>query len=477
LLNAPPDTTTFTNDPPSITGFDNNGAQLDVSPGLRADYEETVELLAASVVADPARMTQLMPGGVMPSGAADARAFITSFGERAFRRPLNPAEVELYLGLFQQAPGLYPELDAISGGVQLTLTAMLQAPQFVYRVENAGKLGAGGFELSDYEVASRLSYSLWDSMPDAALFAAAKSGQLRTPEQIGAQAQRMLQDPRAARKLNEFHSQLLELEHYDSIHPVGLPEQIGLAMRGETERFVHDALVVQPGSLRTLLTANYSFVNADLAAIYGLAGNYGPDFVRAELDPAQRSGLLTQAGFLAARAGDTAPILRGVFINQKFLCSDLPPPPVFTPPKMTGVTRRERVDSITGFGTCGESCHARLINPAGFPLEYFDNAGRYRIIDSGNPIDGMAEYPFSDGMQAYNGPIEWSQTVASSREAHECYVRHWLEFGFGRAFAAGDWPLVRRVAAVSRESDLPVTQLLVQLVQSPSFRMRAVEGP
>jgi hypothetical protein len=248
-------------------------------------------------------------------------------------------------------------------------------------------------------------------------------------------------------------------------------------MRQETERFVHDAVVDNPGSLRSLLTANYSYVNKDLAAIYGITGAFGADLVKANLDPTQRAGLLTQSGFLASRSGDTAPILRGVFINQKILCTELPPPPVFTPPKMSGTTRRERVNSITGLGTCGETCHARLINPAGYPLETFDNVGKFRTMDNGKPVDASAAFTFGDGMKSYNGAIEWSKTVAESREAHECYVRHWLEFGFGRAFTDGDAPLVRRVAADSRDKNLSVKQLLVELVQSPSFRIRAVETP
>jgi hypothetical protein len=205
--------------------------------------------------------------------------------------------------------------------------------------------------------------------------------------------------------------------------------------------------------------------------LYGLSGNFGSELVRADLDASQRAGLLTQPGFLIYRSGDTAPILRGVYINLKFLCADLPPPPVFTPPTLKGDTRRERIESITGKGTCGEGCHATMINPAGYPLEYFDNAGRYRTQDNGHPVDGHASYTFSDGTTAaYATPIEWARVLASSAQAHACYVRHWLEFGFGRAYAEGDRPLIERVAAASRDAHMPVKQVLLQLVQSPTFR-------
>jgi hypothetical protein len=514
VLDALPDVTGFTNDAPSATGFDNTGGELDVSPGLWQDYEETIEALADQIGGDAARVAKLLPAGLAASGDARAKGFVTGFGERAFRRPLTTTETDLYTALFKQGTTLVPGRDELSAGVQVSVEAMLQSPQFIYRIEGAGKKASDGkTPLTDYEIASRLSYALWDSMPDAALLAAAKAGQLHEAAQIASQASRMLMDRRAADKLDEFHRQLLELRRYDALHPTGLPDGIGAAMRQETERFVHDAIVDHDGGWKTLLTANYSFVNRDLAGLYGLTGTFGTELTRAELDPAQRAGLLTQAGFLTYRSGDTAPILRGVFINLKFLCADLPPPPVFTPPKLVGDTRRERIDSVTGKGTCGETCHAQMINPAGFPLENFDNTGReridsvtgkgtcgetchaqminpagfplenfdntgrYRSQDNGHAVDATASYPFADGDKSYDGPIEWSQTLAASRQAHECYVRHWLEFGFGRGYAAGDAPLVRRVADASRQTDLSVKQLLIQLVQSPSFRNRVSEAP
>jgi hypothetical protein len=135
------------------------------------------------------------------------------------------------------------------------------------------------------------------------------------------------------------------------------------------------------------------------------------------------------------------------------------------------------VNSVTGEGTCGASCHARLINPAGYPLEYFDDAGKYRTQDNGHPIDGKATYPFRAGEQSYDGPIEWSQAMVDSAEAHECYVRHWIEFGFGRPVADGDEPLISRIGAESRTKNISVKDMLIQLVQSPTFRSRAGVQP
>jgi hypothetical protein len=256
-----------------------------------------------------------------------------------------------------------------------------------------------------------------------------------------------------------------------------LPSGIGQTLRSETEQFVRATLIDKPGTFSELMTASYSFVNRNTASLYGLTGTFGDTLTRAELDPKQRAGLLTQPGFLMARSGDTAPILRGVFVNLKLLCADLPPPPVFTPPTMTGTTRRERIESVTGPGTCGEGCHDEVINPAGYPLEYFDNQGRYRTQDNGKAVDGTAHYMFDDGVKDVDGPVQWARAIAMSQQAHACYVRHWLEFGYGRAYADEDAPLVERVAAASQRDGRSVRELLSLLVQSPSFRARKSGAP
>lgn len=477
-LAAPPDVSNFSKDAPAATGFDNTGDQLEVSQTLWQDYQRTSEALAAEVASDMAKLAKLLPEDFPSDAAARPRAFVASLGERAFRRPLTAAEEQLFVGLYQQGPSLLPGRDALSAGAELTMQALLQSPAFIYRPENANPPDANGVAtLSDGEIAVRLSFMLWDAAPDAQLAAAGKSHQLHTPEQIAAQVTRMLADKRAEEKLLDFHRQLLELRRYDSLSPTGLPAGIGQTLRNETEQFVRATLIAEPGTFADLLTASYSFVNRDTASLYGLTGSYGSELTRAELKPEQRAGILTQPGFLIAHAGDTAPILRGVFVNLKLLCAELPPPPVFTPPRMTGTTRRERIDSITGLGTCGEGCHARIINPAGFPLEYFDNQGRYRSEDGGKPVDGKASYMFSDGAREIDGPVEWARAIATSRQAHACYVRHWLEFGLGRAYAEEDAALVERIAEASQTEDKSVRELLSLIAQSQSFRTRRSEAP
>jgi hypothetical protein len=143
---------------------------------------------------------------------------------------------------------------------------------------------------------------------------------------------------------------------------------------------------------------------------------------------------------------------------------------------MSGITRRERIDSVTGPGTCGASCHGTHINPAGFPLESFDDLGRYRTEDNGQPVDLAAAIKLGGQLVSYDGPIEWAQTLAESHEAHACYVKHWLEFGYGRQTQDADEGLISSLAERSRMDDLPVKELLALLATAPGFRTRLPEA-
>lgn len=460
-LQQAPDVSHFSADPATGTGLDNTSDKLDVAPNLWSDYQRASEELAAQATAEPKALTQRL--GL--TAHSDPKQFIEALGERAFRRPLTAAERSGYLQLFQAAKELFPERDAFSAGAELTIAALLQAPAFIYRVEESS-------ELDDLELAARLAFTLWDSLPDAELTRVAKQGHLRDPQVLDAQLERMLAAPLAEEKLLEFHRQWLELRRYDAFHSVALPEGIGLMFREEAERFLRATVLDEHGSLRQLFTSSFTFVNDELARLYALPDEFGSAFTRVRLHPAHRSGLLTQPGFLALHAGDTAPILRGVFINRRLLCATLPPPPVFNPGKMEGETRRERVDSVTGKGTCGEACHARLINPAGFALENFDDSGRYRDKDNGYEVDASGSYRFGDLTHSFRGPVEWSNAIADSQQAHACYAKYLLQFSFERSFAPSDAPLVARLAHASQAEQKSVKELVKMIVRTPSFSRR-----
>jgi hypothetical protein len=354
---------------------------------------------------------------------------------------------------------------------------VLQAPAFLYRVESANPADEAGIAWrSDRELATRLAFMLWDAPPDGELLRVAEQGRLHNVEVLAAQATRMLNAPEATEKLVDFHRQWLELRRYDAMHFQNLPEHIGVTMRREVELFVQAVVLDKPGSFSDLFTASFSFVNRDLAPLYDVEGDFGSELVRTELDSRQRAGLLTQTGFLTLTGGETAPIHRGVFINRKLLCTELPPPPMFQPGKLRGETRRERIESITGKGTCGEGCHARLINPAGYPFEVFDDLAHFRTEDNGQAIDDTGAYPVDGEEKTYAGPVAWSRLIAGSQQAHECYARRLLEYSFERSHAAEDAELIEQMAEASRVGHRSPRELLMLMVKSGSFLARRTES-
>jgi hypothetical protein len=206
----------FTGDP--LGGiFDNNESSLLVTPGLWADYQLAAEQLSVLVTSDAAKLAKLVPAGAPADAAGRAQAFIESFGMRAYRRPLTPAEITGYLALFAKGKDLVDGPDDFAKGARLTLQAFLQSPYFVYRVEASSAALGATIPLSDFELATKLSYMLWNTMPDDALFAAAKSGKLATTEGVLAQATRLLDDDRARVMVASFHHQLFQYDHYDDL--------------------------------------------------------------------------------------------------------------------------------------------------------------------------------------------------------------------------------------------------------------------
>jgi hypothetical protein len=241
--------------------------------------------------------------------------------------------------------------------------------------------------------------------------------------------------------------------------------------------FVKDVAVTRDKGLAELLLAPYTFVNAGIAPVYGVAPP-ASGFQRVDLDPTQRAGILTQVGFLAAYADGAQPqtILRGAFVNRDILCADLPPPPdAFTLPPVTGTTNRQRVETATNTGACA-ACHVALINPPGFALEQYDAIGKFRTTDNGKPVDATGSYAF-DGMQrSFNGGVELSKLVAGSQQAHDCYSRNWLEYAYGRLIdreVPADKSLVAQLGARSSKGGYSVKALLMEMVATDAFVTRS----
>jgi len=468
--------------------FDNNEAALQVTPGLWADYQSAAEELSALVTADPVLLGRIMPADTGQGPEARARQFIEEFGRRAYRRPLAPAEVDTYAALFAGANEVLPDADPFLAGTQLMLQLFLQSPHFIYRAELSEVARIDGLiPLSGYELATKLSYLLWNTMPDDQLLDAAGAGELSTAAGVRAYAEQMLGDPRAREVIGSFHHQLYDYEKFldlykdPGLYPQFTPET-GADMVREAELFVESVVFDREGGLTDLLTSRTAFLNDRLAAIYGQDGTFTGDFSEIELDPAERSGLLTRIGFLAANGTARQPdtIHRGVFINLRILCAQLPPPPdnATALPPGEGGTNRDRVDAHTGPGTCGASCHGTMINPIGFAFENYDAIGGYRTTDNGLPVDAADEYSFEgNDVRSFQNAVELSQVIAESGMAHRCYAKHWLEFAYGRDAKKADDALIAKLGEESLGGS-SIRATLLQLIESDAFITRVpVETP
>ena len=484
---APPQlATSFDADPP-LGRFDNNAARLKMTGGLWQDYQRAAEIMAERVTGDAEALARILPADMPDDPTARARSFIEQFGTRAFRRPLDQAQVDRYLALFEQGPGLYDGLDAFTAGARITIQAMLQSPHFLYRSELSSDADGQTIKLSGYEVASRLSYAFWNTMPDDALFAAAADGTLDTAEGVRAQALRMLDEARTRQSFANFHRQLFALYEYADLDksPEAFPawrREIGRMMQTEAELFLDSVVFDRDGTIGDLLTSPHTFVNDELAALYGLEGSFSSEFVPVELDAQTRAGLLTRLGFLTRNAtlSEPDPIHRGVFVNLDILCRSISAVPNLPDDLMlVGNTNRERIESITGQGTCAESCHHTIINPIGFSFEHYDAVGRYRTEDNGYPVDAASTYVFPDGrMLSFENAVELSQQLAQVPEPHACYIGNLLEYLYGSELPASGFALVGELTDASLGQapgqGASIRELVADIATSKSFRFRPV---
>lgn len=464
----------------ALIGFDTQADALFVTEQLRQQLATAAEKLADKVTGDAAALAKLIPAGAPADNAGRARAFITSFGQRAFRRPLSEAEITTHLGLFNQGPTLYPGTDAFGAGVSLVIQALLQSPYFLYRTELGAAAANGKVPLTDYEVSAKLAYALTNSMPDEALFAAAAAGQLRDSANILTQAKRLLDGPRGTVGLNNFNFQVYRLGTYDGItrDPAIFPDftpNTPAAMRAEALQFF-DWILTQGRGVKDFYTTSIGFVSPANAALYGVKSP-GDTLTKVDLDPTQRAGLLTQPGFLSSYITDDDPdiIHRGVFIATRLLCKELPPPsPAATPlialePNMSN---RERVEKTTGKGTCGEACHMVLFNPLGNAFENYDAIGKFRTTDHGKPVNAADSYVFDGQLKSFSNGVELSRVLSEAKETHTCYVQNMMSYLHGRLLAAEEQPMVDYYARLSRAGMVSLHDLEIDIVTSDAFRNR-----
>lgn len=445
---------------PTPHGFDNDASALQASPLLVDQYS-----VAAGRIGEQVRLRQT---DVLPcdpaEGAACGHAYIDDLGPRAFRRPLSTDERALFTGLFDQ----YLAQDGFDVALELTTQVMLQSPQFLYRFDQIGPDGVAG----PYDVASRISYLLWSTMPDEALFAAAAGDRLGTPAEIAAEVDRMLEDPRALDGFMNFARQWLNLSRVDDATKLaedGLTPELRAALAEEARRFLTELIYARGGTLDELLTSGRGFVGPETAAFYGLPVPEGWE----EVDlPDDRRGFLMQLQFLTAHGHphNPSPVLRGLFVLQRLLCVELGSPPAGIDmsipdgdPDMEPTTNRQNYDRATGGEAC-ITCH-QVINPIGFAFEHFDTMGRWRELDNGLPIDdsSLVQGTSLDGAGAL------VEHLADSPQVDACVTRKHLYYALAGTDAVDDVCLTEDVSQAFTDSGGSLRALMRSIATHPRF--------
>ena len=407
--------------------------------------------------------------------------FLGDFLPRAYRRPVNSEELAAVTEVF--GDGVRVGGDHASG-VRAVLEVVLQSPDFLYLVEEGEQVRgtpSGLVALKSRETASRLSYFLAGSAPDAELMQAADQDTLREVSQIEAHARRLLAAPRAREVVRHFYTRLLKLDHVTlSVVPdqPTFTEEVAQLTLQETHHFIDDVTFDGAGSFRALLTEPSTWVNGPLASFYGLPGVTGQAFQKVGLEPSRRAGLLTQASFLRVTSPgrDTRPVLRGHAVLKNLLCVDLPLPPpdvVVLPPADSAspnATTRQRLEAVTSSAACAD-CH-RDLDPVGFAFEHYDSMGLWRDTENDSPIDSSGELLKTDARGKFDSAIDLIERMAGSEDAQSCYIRHWMKFAYGRDEAPEDACTRSALQAAFRASDGNVLELLVAVAKTDHFRYR-----
>lgn len=455
-------------------GFGNNANTHRANLLLTEQQLSAAEVVAARAVArgvDP-----LLPCDAGDRSEACVSRFISDFGYRAYRRPITEAEAQPLLELFRAGSAQW----GFDEGLELVLQAFLQSPQLLYRTEslsdsNAGRVSEGVILLDSYQVASRLSYFLWNTMPDPELFALADAGQLTDAETVRAQAERMLDDPRARETVADFHEQWLGIAQFAGLTRVAPGTEVTNGLNASwaesLAQFVQHAFWDEGGNVQALLGSTSVFVDAPLAALYGVEpGVYQDD---------NRAGILTQPGLMAllAHADQSAPVQRGKFVREQLLCHQLPPPPPdvdTTPPDPdVNATTRERFRQHSADARCA-SCH-RLLDNVGFGFEAFDHLGRFRTEENGLAIDATGNVmdsgdPALDG--AFDGALELAARLSESPQVTACVATQWFRYGMGRAEQQADACSLEQVKEDFAAAGGDFRELLVSLATTDAFRFR-----
>jgi uncharacterized protein DUF1592/uncharacterized protein DUF1588/uncharacterized protein DUF1595/uncharacterized protein DUF1585/uncharacterized protein DUF1587 len=490
------DTTSPATDlPPELLGnlFSNDSAQQPVSADLVSGYNDIAEAVAARATSGAA-LAALIPCAASSASAAAqdscAQSFIQSFGAKAYRRPLAADEAADLLALEQSVTAV----GTFTSGLAAVIEAVLQAPDFLYRIE-AGVVDPANPALrrpSGDEMATRLSFLFWGVGPDDALRTSAASGELLTADGVLKNAKRLLEDERSHAVVKFFFDSLFPIttltdQARDATQYPNFSPQVGAYMRQETETFLENEIFNGKGTWPSVLTADYTYLNGPLATYYGISGVSGNEFRKVQLDTSIRMGLLTQGAVMTGTTvtNSTNPVLRGSFVVNKLMCLNisLPSDPgllaqVKVPDNVTGTTARQRFSAHSSQTVCS-GCHS-LMDPIGFALENYDAVGQYRTHEGDQLIDASGKLPDVDSQphQTIVGGVQLAQQLAESETAQKCFAQHWLEYGYGRTLKGSpeELCLQEQLNTAFKASGYNVKQLMLDLTQTPAFLYMPTEG-
>lgn len=420
-----------------------------------------------------------------PDGPEDeercAEKIVEALARRAFRRSPTSSDLERLMEFYREARAT-ADFDA---GIEMALSAILVSPRFLLRVERdpPGLAAGEAYEISDLELATRMSFFLWSSLPDDALLDDAEAGRLREPEVLRHHLQRMLKDRRSESLVTNFGSQWLYLRNLDSKTPDGrlypdFDDNLRQAFRRETELFLQ-SVIREDRSVLELLKADYTFLNERLAKHYGIPHIYGSRFRRVSTDSeSRRGGLLRHGSILTVTsyATRTSPVIRGHWILENILGTPTPPPPPNVPSLDDVVIGaelpiRERLAEHRANPTCA-SCHD-IMDPIGFALENYDAVGRWRESEAGTPIDARGE--FADG-STFDGVEELEDRILARPELFVgAMTEKLLIYGLGRGVELNDRPTIRGIVRRSADDNYRFSSIMWAIINSPAFQMRMTE--
>jgi hypothetical protein len=459
-------------------GFDNIGDVLSLPPVLLEKYLMAAESVADQAIADPQARARVLVHPALTAGdrVAVARRNVREFAERAWRRPLSEGEKERLFEIMKFAYDQNSSLDEI---FRTVVSAVLSSPHFLFRVERDtdGEDEDGIRQLDGFEMASRLSYFLWSSMPDKSLFELARSGKLTQPDVIASQAKRMLADPKSKALVSNFAGQWLQLRDVSRLMPdpelfPDFDDELRFAMRRETE-LVFESIMRENYSVLEFLNADFTFVNERLARHYGIHGISGPEFQQVALKN-HRRGVLTHAGILMLTSNPTrtSPVKRGRWILDNILAEPPPPPPANVPELETGGENlgsfREQMEQHRSNPACSV-CHLKM-DAIGFGLENFDAIGGWRDRDGRFDIDASGELP---GGQKFGGAVDLMEIMVREKKTEfcRCLAGKMLTYALGRGLISYDRCTINDVVRNLTENEYRFETLITAIVTSAPFTM------